>query len=315
MSKILDSRGRTAEERAELKALRDKINLDAQENWNNPEWHREMAAAITEEIDEGFEFDNVLDLFTDVQSVGEDDRVFVQETRGLRAFWVAEGGYIEESTLTADRVELPRDIIGFHVSGYEPAVRSGFAETQATLIRHGVDRLLGEVNRYVLSTFQAAISSGDSNYTAGAGLSLSALNTALRTVRDESRSGEITIVGRATMIDQVIDQILVNNSGASFVPETNESILRTGVLGVYRGARIVTLNKWEDDNGDAFFPANELFVIGRDASKAAFYGGSETKEFTEQDNWYWHYLQRRRFGIMVHRPERAHRFVDTNTAP
>ena len=43
--------------------------------------------------------------------------------------------------------------------------------------------------------------------------------------------------------------------------------------------------------------------------------GVAVMEYVEQENWYWHYLARRDFGGVVHRPERLRRIVDNNTAP
>jgi hypothetical protein len=40
-----------------------------------------------------------------------------------------------------------------------------------------------------------------------------------------------------------------------------------------------------------------------------------SKEYTEEDAWYWHYIARRDFGGVVHRPSRARRIVDTTIAP
>jgi hypothetical protein len=88
-----------------------------------------------------------------------------------------------------------------------------------------------------------------------------------------------------------------------------------GVIGVYRGARIISLKNYRDDSDVPFFPGNELFVIGRDASKFAFWGGMLSKEFTENDAWYWHYLARRDFGGVVHRPSRMRRIVDNSIPP
>jgi hypothetical protein len=40
-----------------------------------------------------------------------------------------------------------------------------------------------------------------------------------------------------------------------------------------------------------------------------------SKEYTELDNWYWHYLARRDFGGVVHRPSRIRRIIDTSQQP
>lgn len=296
------------------KAIREKmeaLNQEARDNWNNPQWRQAMAAEMTETIYEGFEFENLLDLMTETERLGEFDRSFVKEVRGLRAFWIALGGDIEASTLREDVMEVPRDNLAFRVDEFEDKLRSNFAETQATIIDLGIQRMNAEVNSRFLKLIQAAIPSGSDSYIDDAGLSLTSLNAALREVRDASRTGEIAIIGRATMIDQIYDQVA---DGAGFFPETNEEFLRRGSLGVYRGARLVNLSNYQDDEGVSFFPANELFIIGRDASKFVIWGAPKEKEWTDTD-WYWHYQARLQAGGVVHRPERARRIVDTSQLP
>ena len=312
-SVMIDPYGRSEEERKALRAKIDLVNKDAFENWDDPAWRREMAQEMTTTIYEGFQHENLLSLMAEVENAPFDGRVFVKEVKGLRAFWVARGGYIEASSMKAQVMELPRDTIGFHVYEFEDKLRTSFAESQATLVDLGVQRLDAEVNLRVLSLFQAAVPDSSDYYISGAGLSLTSLNTAMREVRDESQGFEIAIIGRSTMTDQIMDELLGgSNNGSGFIPETNEQMVRRGVLGTYRGARIITLKNYKDDEDVAFFPANELYVVARDASKFAFWGGLLSKEYVEDDNWYWHYLARRDFGGVVHRPERLRRIVDTS---
>lgn len=312
-STMVDQYGRTDEERAELRAQVALVNKDAADNWDDPAWRREMAQQLTETIYMGFQHENLLSLIANTENAPFDGRVFVKEVRGLRAFWVARGGYIEASNLKAQVMELPRDTIGFHVFEFEDKLRTNFAETQTTLVDLGIQRLDAEVNLRVLRLFQAAVPNGSDYYISASGVSLDSLNTALREVRDESRSFELSIIGRSTMTDQIQDELLgTSNNGSGFIPETNEQLVQRGVLGTYRGARIITLKNYKDDQDISFFPANEMYVVSNDASKFAFWGGLLSKEFVEQDNWYWHYLARRDFGGVVHRPERLRRIVDTS---
>lgn len=309
---MVDSYGRSDSERNELRAKIEKLNEIAYANWDNQEWRKEMSAELTETIYKGFEHENLLGLMTQLENADFNGRVFIKEVRGLRAFWVARGGYIEESTLRSDVVELPRDTIGFHVSEFEDKLRTNFSETQATLVDLGIQRMDAEVNLRFFRALQAAVPSGSDQYISTTGVTLPVLNTALREVRDSTRDFQVTIVGRSTMTDQIIDEILgASANGAGYVPETNEALIQRGVLGNYRGARIVTIKNYQDDQEVPFFPADELWVIGRDASKFAFWGTLMSKEFTEQDNWYWHFLARRDFGGMVHRPRALRRIIDT----
>jgi len=114
----------------------------------------------------------------------------------------------------------------------------------------------------------------------------------------------------------VIDALLgAGGNGAGFLLETNEALIKMGVLGTYRGAKIITLKNYLDDTSRPFFPGNEMFVVGKDSAKFAFWGGMLSKEYTEDNAWYWHFLARRDFGGMVHRRSRVRRLVDVATAP
>jgi hypothetical protein len=52
--------------------------------------------------------------------------------------------------------------------------------------------------------------------------------------------------------------------------------------------------------------------MARDTGKFAFFGGLKSKEFMDNDNWYWHYIARRDTGLLVYHPERARRLIDSN---
>lgn len=316
-SVLTDTYGRSEDERKEMRAKIDRVNREVADKWDDPKWRRDMAQQLTETIYRGFEHENLLSLFAEVENAPFDGRVFVREARGLKAFWVARGGYIEASTMYAETMEIPRDTIGFHVYEFEDKLRTNFAETQATLVRLAGQRMDAQINQRVFNLFTAAVPNSAANYATAAGLSLATLNTAVRTVRDQSDQFEVTIIGRISMTDQIIEKLVAAGAGAlasGFTPETNEQLLRQGVLGTYRGARIITLRNYSDDERIPFFPANELWVVARDASKFAFWGDLLSKEYVENDNWYWHYLARRDFGGVVMRPERLFRIVDSSQA-
>jgi hypothetical protein len=298
----------------ELDALRQKVsqlNEEARLNFDNPQWRRERAQEMTETIYEGFQHENLLALMAQVENLPFDGRSFVKEVRGLKAFWIARGGHIEASTLHAEVMEIARDTIGFHITEFEEKLETNFAETATTLVDLAVQRMDAAVNQRALGLFQAAIPSSSPYYEHGTGVGLATLNSALASVRDASRTRQVTIVGRPTMTEQIMDELLGSSyNGSGFLPATNEELVLRGVLGTYRGANIVSLTNYLDENEEPFFPGNELYVISTDASKFAFWGGMKTKEYMEEDNWYWHYLGKKEFGGVVHRPDRIRRIVD-----
>lgn len=307
LKQLLDNKGRTPEERAAVQTLRREIDEMARDNWGDPNWRREMAAILTESILEGFELQTFFDEIVDVERVGFDDRVELREMTGLKVFYIAKGGHIEASSIVSERIELPRDTLGFHVYEFEDKLRSGFAETVSKLRNLAIRRLDWGTTNAIKGLAQAAIPSGP-YYISGVGVSQAALNQAIREVADESDSGMVTIYGRSTMVDQIADF-------PGFSDEALEEIRRRGRLGTYRGASVVQVKNWKDEDGGSHIPANEMWVMSDDFGKFAFYGGLLSKEYVELDNWYWHYLGRQDFGGIVHRPERARRVIDTSITP
>lgn len=305
---LIDNYGRSPEDREKAAKLIEAVNQEAKENWEDPEWRREMAAVLTQSILEGFRYESFYDQIIDVERVGFDDRVIIEEETGLEVFFIAKGGHIEASSMVSEVLEMPRDTLGFHVYEFEDKMQANFAKSAATLRSLAVQRLDAEVNQQIRALVEASIDSGSPYYITGAGLSQTALNQAIREVRDESNGGAITIYGRAPMVDQIADF-------PGFADEALEEIRARGRLGVYHGASVVAATNFKDQNGVSYTPANELFVMSSDAGRFAMYGGLKSKEYVEQDNWYWHYLGRQDFGGVMIRPERVRRVVDTNITP
>jgi hypothetical protein len=305
---VVDNYGRSPEDRQKALELMDKVNAEAQENWEDPVWRREMARVLTESILEGFTFETFYDQIVTVERVGFDDRVILEEETGLKVFFIAKGGHIEASALVSESLEIPRDTLGFHVYEFEDKMQSGFAKSAATLRNLAVRRLDWGVNKQIKALIEAAIDSGSPYYVTGANLDQTALNTAIREVRDESISGSVSLYGRSSMVDQIVDF-------TGFADEALEEIRLRGRLGTYRGATVITARNWKDEDGVSFIPANELYVVSDDSALFALYGGLKSKEYVEPDNWYWHYIGRQDFGGILSRPERTRRFVDTSITP
>lgn len=299
------------ERKALLEAVAAK-DKEAFERWDDPAWRKLMAAEITRTIYEGFTHENLLELMAEVERVGEGDRITMREVRGLEVFWVSRGGTIDQSTIDAEEWELREDFIGFHVSEMEDKIRAGFTENAAGLADLAIRQMDAEINLRLLRLYQTGIPLGSDYYVGTPGLTLTVINDAIRDVQDETMDDMPAIIGRSSMTNQILDEI--QNSGF-FTPETNEQILRLGVLGTYRGCRIIKLRNYKDARKRPFFPKNELYVAGRDAVLFGFWGGLITKEWTEQGGWYWHNLGRRTCGGVLHHPERVRRIVDTSITP
>lgn len=303
--KMVDSFGRSLEENKQRAEIMEKANEEARANWDNPQYRAEFAAELTESILLGFEYETLVDRWIETERTDFNGRIFVREASGLKAFYMARGGYIEASELVSEISEIPRDMIGVHVWEFEDKFLTNFAESAQTLRDLAIQRMDAEINRRIHTVLTEAIPSTSPYYIATPGVSKPAVDAAIRAVRDSSRTGECVIVGRPTMVDQITDF-------DGFGDETLEEIRNRGVLGQYRGATIVSLRNYKDEEGVPYLPGNEMWIMSRDTGKFAFFGGLKSKEFMELDNWYWHYLARRDTGLLIHHPERARRLIDTN---
>lgn len=310
----VDSWGRNRALQAELKEVAAKLDMEARDNWDNEAWHRQVAADLATSLDYGFVFENLFSSYIETEAVGEFDRVIIRERRGLKVFYTSRGGYIDESQLRNEHWELPRDTMGFHVSEHIDKLRANFSETIADLASLGQARLEAEVNRRILSLAQAAIPSSSSYYNAVAGLAKSDLDAAVREVRDAIKpdgtgSVPVTILGRASMID------LLAEFTPTFSPVANEEVRQTGFLGTFKGANVVVIRQYVDEDGVAYLPGNELWVMGGNAGKFALYGGLQVKSWDENTVDYRHYRARKDVGGLLHHPEQLRRIVDSTVTP
>lgn len=304
--------GRSYAAMDEYRELSKKLNEEARDNWDNDAWHRQVSMDLANTLDYGFTFDNIFSQYIDVVNVGEfDPPVMIRERRGLRVFYTARGGYIEESQLRSEVWELPRDTMGFHVSENIDKLRANFAETIADLTSLGQARLEAEANRRILTTVQAAVPSGNASYVATTSLSKTDVDTAVRQVRDAVKPDgrgpiPVTIVGRASMIDPIAEFV------PTFSPNVNEEVRQQGFIGKYKGANVLVLNNYVDEDGKPFIASNELYVLGGTAGKFAFYGGLQVKSWDENTVDYRHWRARKDLGGTVHHPEQVRRIVDSS---
>lgn len=300
-------------ERRELAQIKDAVNAEWRQYHDYPEYQRELASVLVENFDYGFTFEDLFGTYMDTEQVGFDDRPEIRERRGLRVFHVARGGQIEQSTITTQAWELPRDGIGFHVAEHEDKLAVGFADSLADLVRLGNDRLSAERKRWLFSLLQTATSSAQTTTVNGLSSNQAALNTAIRTVKDAVLpTGQarlpITIIGRAPMVDQI-------SSFTGYGWEALEEIRILGRLGTYRGANIVEVLNYVDENNVSYIPANVLFVLSATAGKFVTYGQPKVKNWQAGGSEYLHTSVKIELGGVVHHPERVAVIADSSVSP
>ncbi len=293
---------------ADIEAAKAKLNADMRERWDDASFRREFAADLAESIWLGYSDQSLVDLVADVSRVTLDAKVYVRELKGLRAFWTARGGFIEQSELSQDEYELVPDSLGVRVREHEEAIATRIAETAVDLKTQGVKQIDLGVNQRFLKMLQAATPSNDANdnYTLVAGVTLDSVRDALMKVADATEGSKISIIGRSTMVHQVMNAV---QDGSFFTPTTNENLIQRGQMGTFNGAQLITVKNVR--GGAQTIPNNELYVVAEDAAKVAFFGDIKAKERVD-DNWYWHWVTRLDVGMLLHHTDRVERIVDSS---
>lgn len=292
----------------EYAAAKDALNAEAKENWGNPVWHREQAAVIAETLDYGFRFDNSFGAWFPTRFVGETDQIVVRERRGLKVFYTHRAGEIDESTLSTDVWELPKDTMGWHLSEFEDNVRNGYAETIEELVPLAREREDAEINRRIFTLIQEAIPPSSPYYVdaVASGLTEAVLRDALNEVSDQPRPSNgnlvrsLAVVGRKSALAPILDF-------ASYSDVTKDAIARTGRLGGYFGADIIELENYQDEDGLPYITDDEVYVVGGNLGLFGVFGGSRVKQWAEDKVDYHHFKSRRDVGGAVYRPQFARR--------
>lgn len=316
----LDPYGRPKREQVEaFERAKAALNAEADANWEDPKWHREQAAIVAERLDYGFVYDNLFSTYFEVKNVGETDIEFIEERRGMKVFSTSRGGYIDETEIQTVRWELPRDSMGFHVKESEWRMRANYAETIEQLAQLAIQRFDAEVNRRMFTLLQASIPSTSAFYiNAASGLTKAMLDSSITAVHDAVHPNNIvqppvTILGRGPMIDQVSK--VVTDQSILFDPSATEEVRRQGKLGVYRGANVIRINNYTDENDKSYIPANELWIFGGNVGTFVKYGGTRVNSWLENTAEYRHVQGRADVGGLVSFPRYARRIVDATVTP
>ena len=301
----------------DIKAQKALLNQEVAERFEDDiAFRKELAAALGANIWEGFEHENVIDLFSTVRRVGLDDIIYSETVTGLKSFRMNRSGYPEESSLWAEREEITKVSRGIHVSSEVEQLTRNFTGWADRLVPAAGERLSADLNRDLFTTYtQAAPANGSANNATSAnGLGAGALRSAIAAVKAAGGT-DVKIVGQAPMTMQIADLVSGSGSFNAYLPYTNEEIMRTGAVASWYGTDIVELENFSDEDGIPYIPGNELWVVAKNSGQTVFYGEGKPRQWEDNATPHWHYSYVLTYGMTVERPDRIYRIIDSGTAP
>jgi hypothetical protein len=199
------------------------------------------------------------------------------------------------------------------VSEFDDKLQIGFADSMEAMAALGNARVEVEMNRRIFTLLQEAIPSSSAYYvdaTSG-GLTKEVLDDSLRGAWDAVRPDGLgpvpmTIIGRAVNVDAISD---LSTAPGTFDPSATEELRAQGYVGSYRGAQVIRVRNYTDEDGVSFIPDNEVWVFAGTVGTFVKYGPAKVREWLENTVDYRHYRLRQDMGGMVYHPEQARRIV------
>lgn len=227
----------------------------------------------------------------DVKRVGYGEKAaFRTKLEGVTAFIQAKGATPARSKIAHKQVTLDTIAVSARpvINVYE--LRTGRVQ-MADLIRDASYEMHVKQIQYIQQVLNAAATNWESPFHAtGSGIVKTALNPQ---IQHWMRTGAVTVLGDIAIISKLADQtgFTAATSTQQFAPSIIEEVIRTGVVGVYYGAKVVNLvNPYLSDNVTPIIDTKRLYILPSAASvdmrplKVLYEGDVQSTESTNIDD-------------------------------
>ena len=227
----------------------------------------------------------------DVKRVGYGEKAaFRTKLEGITAFLQAKGGTPARSKIAHKQVTLDTIAVSARpaINMYE--LRTGRVQ-MADLIRDASYEMHLKQIQYIQQVLHAAAANWESPfYGTGSGIVKSVLNAQ---IQHWMRTGAVTLLGDIAIVSKLADQTGFTASATTqqYSQSIIDEVIRTGVIGVYYGAKVVNLvNPYLHDNVTTVIDTKRLYILPSAASadmrplKVLFEGDVQSAESTNIDD-------------------------------
>lgn len=213
--------------------------------------------------------EDIVQRLIEVKTVGLADVDYIeQDLRGGRAYWQGKGGHIYSEILRYERAQMPRLEMVTALDFHQDEVATDFWGTFSGLVGQANEKLRQLPTTKLVELVQAAIGGGTYyGEFAASTLTDTQVDSILEPVAEKA-NGQVSIVGTRVAARQLA------GVGLDFGDGVSEQILNTGILGTYKGYPVVQVENFEDFDGNFVLPNDELWLVGRNAGRLTFFGGS-----------------------------------------
>jgi hypothetical protein len=229
----------------------------------------------------------------EVKTIGLAETDYLDDDlRGMRAYWQGKGGQILSDILRYERSIMPREEIVTAIDGHQDQFATNFWGSFDKLRTQANEKVRQAPVQRLVELIRAAI-------TGGAFYGTFAASTLTSAQLDSVIDQVFARNGRASILASPMGARYLANVGLEYGDAAKESILRTGVLGTYKGSTVVQVENFEDFAGTFVLPNNELWIVGAKAGRLTYYGESARVQILQLASFMRRWETGRDAGLML----------------
>lgn len=231
----------------------------------------------------------------EVKTVGLGDPDYIEEDlRGMRAYWQGEGGQILSDIIRYERATMPKEEMVAAIDLHLDEIRLDFWGTFDKLVNQAREKFSQLPVERLVELVQAGVT-GSPNFGefATATLTDEQVDSIVNAVAARSK-GQVTILGTNVAVRKL------SAVGLDFGQNIQEQILRTGIIGVYKGYPVSQVENFEDFAGNFVLPDDELWVVGRNAGRLTYYGEQVKVQQLRLPSFYTRWETARSAGMLLY---------------
>jgi hypothetical protein len=239
--------------------------------------------------------ESIVNDLIEVKTVGLGDPDYLDEDlRGMRAYWQGKGGQILSDVIRYTRAQMPREEMVAAIDMHQDELALNFWGSFGKLSSQATDKMRILPAQRLVELIQTAITAGPTYGSfPAATLTAAQVDSVLDPVSLKA-GGQVAIVGTSVAIRKL------SNVGLDFGDNLNEQIFRTGRIAVYKGYPVVQIENFENFEGSFVLPNDELWIVGRNAGRLTYYGGTAKVQQLRLPSFYFRWETARDAGMLLY---------------
>lgn len=264
------------------------------------EGKKELAEIIGITLQNNMNFIDLATMLTTSRhfNLGENPE-FRTKKKGIKAYFIAPNSSTPKSRNYDSVMRMEFETLSVRPECLLDDLETGRVGSLLELIQDGQEALRIAIVKKIVTILDQVYN--ETNNTNNYFLDTPALNAdTLKKAINQARyknGGKVTIFGDEMLINQITEF-------EGFTEATQNEIMKTGKIGIYYGANIVSVREMYDEaNDESVLPKNKIYIISDKIGYSATYGKIKSGQETSIEDWTWNARYDMEWGMAVTNPK------------